>query len=83
MRSSRDFQESLPHLFPEKRSEVLRSWQRPSFAEFVRQVEHEFGDTVDTSSLYLTHADRNEPLTPNSVRALCEQLGVPAEDFGV
>lgn len=83
MRSSRGFQQSLPGLLPGNESEPFRRWRRPTFAQFVRQVEHEFGDSVDTSSLLLTHTDSDEPLPPSSIRALCEFLGVPAEDFGV
>lgn len=87
MNRSTGFQNTLPD-FPAKRLEdklsnwPLGAWKPPTFAEFVRQIEHEFGDTVDLSSLPLGRADRDR-LTPSSVRSLCEQLGLPPEDFGV
>lgn len=89
MQRSAGFQQTLPELLPKhptgdgSKRAVFRSWQPPTFAEFLRQIEHEFGDTVDISSLHLTRADRDEPLTPGSVRSLCELVGVPPEDFGV
>lgn len=89
MHRSTGFQHTLPELLPKRRTGKLsqrtdlRNWEPPTFAEFIRQIEHEFGDTVDLSSLHLTRADRDEPLTPGSVRSLCELLGVPPEDFGV
>ena len=61
----------------------FRQWRRPTLAEFVAEVEHEFGRSVDTTSLFETGIDRSETLSPDEVRALCGQLGVPAEDFGV
>jgi len=89
MHRSTAFQHTLPNLFPKtvrrRRTDglALRRWTRPTFGEFLRQVEHEFGDGVDTTGLFLTRADRDEPLTPGSVRELCELLGIPPEDFGV
>jgi hypothetical protein len=77
------FQQTLPDLLSRHPAASFRSWQAPTFAEFLRRIEHEFGDTVDFSSLHLTRADSDEPLTPGSVRSLCETLGVPPEDFGV
>jgi hypothetical protein len=59
------------------------SWRRPTFGEFLEQLEHEFGADVDTSSLLLTGLGPNERLAPSDIKALCAQLGVPAEDFGV
>lgn len=89
MRRSTGFQEMLPGLFSRRPSRELsegfdpRRWQSPTLGEFIRQVEHGFGDAVDLSSLYLNRADRDQQLTPISVRAYCELLGVPPEDFGV
>ena len=57
-------------------------WQGPTLGEFVDRVEREFGAPSDLTDL-LSGAGRNEPLAPAEVRALCGQLGVPAEDFGV
>ena len=89
MNRTTGFQNTLPEFFPKrptrKQSETTTrwNWEPPTFAEFVRQIEHEFGDSVDLSSLPLTRADGDEALTPGSVRSLCEVLGVPPEDFGV
>ncbi|MDX1500876.1 MAG: hypothetical protein R3325_00840 [Thermoanaerobaculia bacterium] len=58
-------------------------WPGPTFGEFVTELEHEFGSSVDTTSLFLTGLDRRDTLSPAEVKALCAQLGVPAEDFGV
>ena len=58
-------------------------WKCPTLAEFIRQLERGFGDGIDPSGLYSTGIQRDELLPPSMVRALCEQLGVPPEDFGV
>ena len=89
MNRTNGYQHTLPEFFPKRSTDeqsgttALWSWEPPTFAEFVRQIEHEFGDSVDLSSLPLTRADSNQALTPGSVRSLCEVLGVPPEDFGV
>lgn len=62
---------------------TVRPWQRPTFAEFLAQLEHEFGGRLDTSVLLLAGVGRNERLTPADIEALCSQIGLPAEDFGV
>jgi len=83
------FQTTLPELLPKQstgdppRTRAIESWQPPTFAEFVRQLEHEFGDSIDLSSLPLTSADGDQALTPRSIRSLCELVGVPPEDLGV
>ena len=61
----------------------MTDWRSPTFAEFVAQVEHEFGGSVDVSRLFSAGLGSNEHLSPDEVKALCGQLGVPAEDFGV
>lgn len=58
-------------------------WNRPTFGEFLDRVEHEFGATADLSALLLLGLGRDERLGPTDIEALCGQLGVPAEDFGV
>ncbi len=58
-------------------------WSRPTFGEFLDRVEHEFGTTADLSGLLLLGLGRDERLGPTDIEALCGQLGVPAEDFGV
>ena len=61
----------------------LLDWQGPTLREFVQQIEHEFGRSLDLSSLRLAGLTRDEPLDPSDIRELCELLGLPAEDFGV
>ena len=62
---------------------VTDRWRGPTFGQFLADVEHEFGSSVDTHSLFLTGIDHAERLTPAEVKELCGRLGVPAEDFGV
>jgi hypothetical protein len=89
MRQSTGFQHTLPSVIPRRsrrrsvEDRLLRDWRRPTLAEFARQVEHEFGDSVDLSSLALAKMDGDETLSPGTVRTLCDLLGVPPEDFGV
>ncbi len=58
-------------------------WKCPTLGDFMRQVEHEFGYTVDSSILDSAVPVFDERLSPSAVRALCERIGVPPEDFGV
>jgi len=58
-------------------------WNSPTFGEFLERVEHEFGAAADLAGLALLGFGRDEHLAPTDVQALCGQLGVPAEDFGV
>jgi hypothetical protein len=58
-------------------------WASPTFGEFLERVEHEFGAAVDLAGLMLMGLGRDERLDPTDIEALCGQLGVPAEDFGV
>lgn len=89
MNRTSGFQTTLPDLLPKQTFDELSltssptDWQPPTFAEFIRRIEHEFGDSVDLSSLPLTRADGDQTLTPGSIRSLCEVLGVPPEDLGV
>lgn len=57
-------------------------WQGPTLKEFIERVEREFGAAPDLTGL-LRADDRHQSLRPAEVRVLCEQIGVPAEDFGV
>jgi hypothetical protein len=63
--------------------EVRRSWRRPTFGEFLDQIEREFGSTPDLGNLPLTGLTRCERLGPGELRDLCSQLGLPPEDFGL
>ena len=58
-------------------------WNRPTFGEFLERVEHEFGAAADLTGLMLLGVGRDEVLEPSDIEALCGQLGVPPEDFGV
>jgi hypothetical protein len=49
----------------------------------VQQIEHEFGRSVDLSSLRHVGLGRDESLDPTDIRELCDLLGLPPEDFGV
>ena len=62
---------------------AIGAWRGPTFGEFLAQLEHEFGGRLDTSVLLLAGVGRNEQLKPSDIEALCSQIGVPAEDFGV
>ncbi len=58
-------------------------WSSPTFGEFLERVEHEFGSAADLNGLLLLGLGREEHLAPTDIEALCGQLGVPPEDFGV
>ncbi len=58
-------------------------WHGPTVAEFVERVEREFGAASDLTQLIEDGRLSNESLAPSDVRDLCDQIGVPAEDFGV
>ena len=62
---------------------IWPQWSGPTFGEFLERVEHEFGASADTSGILLLGLRRDEQLEPTDIEALCSQLGVPAEDFGV
>ena len=62
---------------------AVGDWRGPTFGEFLSQLEHEFGGRLDTSVLLLAGVGRSERLKPSDIEALCSQIGVPAEDFGV
>ncbi len=63
--------------------EAMAVWQRPTLAEFADRVESQFGDVPDLAALSLVGVGRNERLAPDDIRQLCDQLGVPADLFGV
>ena len=58
-------------------------WEGPTVGEFVERVEREFGAAPDLTRLLGEGLLDTESLAPAEVRELCDQLGVPAEDFGV
>lgn len=62
---------------------IESDWERPTFGEFVERLEHQFGLGADAEGLELAGLRRDEPLTPEEIRALCAELGVPPEDFDV
>lgn len=62
---------------------LARAWEGPTLAELAECVEHQFGETPGLPGIYTLGFGRDEPLTPDDVSRVCEQLGLPAEDFGV
>jgi len=58
-------------------------WRGPTLAEFCERVEHEFGASTEIMGLPVAPGGSDESLAPSEVRLLCDQLGIPAEDFGV
>jgi hypothetical protein len=60
-----------------------RHFQRPTLGEFIRQLEHEFGGSLDVSALDHTGLANDEDLSPRELEALCRQIGVPPGDFGL
>lgn len=60
-----------------------RRWRRPTFGEFLDQLEHEFGASADLAALMMLGVGRDEKLGPTDIEALCGQIGVPPEDFGI
>jgi len=60
-----------------------QQWNSPTFGEFLDRVEHEFGAAIDLAGVLMLGLGRDERLEPTDIEALCGQLGVPSEDFGV
>lgn len=60
-----------------------RPWTGPTVGEFSRHIEHQFGMSAETVSPFLAGLGREERLGAADVRAVCEQLGLPPEDFGL
>jgi hypothetical protein len=58
-------------------------WQGPTLKEFCDRVEHEFGASTAIMGLPIAPGGGDESLAPADVRLLCDQLGIPPEDFGV
>ena len=58
-------------------------WQGPTLRELADRVEHQFGQVSALADLDSFGFARDEPLTPCDVYMVCDQLGVPAADFGV
>lgn len=58
-------------------------WQGPTLSEFCERVEREFGASTEIMGLPVAPGGSDESLAPSDVRLLCDQLGIPAEDFGV
>lgn len=71
--------------FPTRQAELTLGsrWHGPTVGEFVERVEHEFGAASDLTRLLGNGMQSDDSLAPADVRDLCNQLGVPAEDFGV
>ncbi len=59
------------------------SWRRPSFEEFIERLQGEFGPMSEMTTVLAVGLGPRERLDPEDVKALCQLLGVPPEDFGV
>ena len=60
-----------------------QSWTGPTVGEFSRRIEHQFGVGSDLVGPFLAGLSGSERMGAEDVRAVCEQLGLPPEDFGV
>jgi len=58
-------------------------WDGPTLLELVQRVEHQFGQTPALAGVFMLGFGRDEPLTPGDIQAVCDHLGLPAEDFGL
>lgn len=58
-------------------------WEGPTLKELVERVEHQFGQTPALAGVFTLGFGRDEPLTPGDIQAVCDHLGLPAEDFGL
>ena len=58
-------------------------WDGPTLRELVDRVEHQFGQTPGLASVFTLGFGSDEPLTPGDIQAVCDHLGLPAEDFGL
>ena len=64
-------------------SEGDELWDGPTMRELVERVEHQFGQTPGLASIFTLGFASDEPLTPGDIQAVCDHLGLPAEDFGL
>lgn len=64
-------------------TEEDESWEGPTLRELVEKVEHQFGQTPALATLFTMGFARDEELTPGDIQAVCDHLGLPAEDFGL
>lgn len=71
------------HDLPTGQGLIAADWDRPTFAEFVERLEHQFGLGDEADGFLTAGIGRDEALSPEVIRLLCGQLGVPPEDFGV
>ncbi|MEZ5331161.1 MAG: hypothetical protein R2991_03705 [Thermoanaerobaculia bacterium] len=65
-----------------------RGWQGPTLSEFVARAEGEFASARRTGRAFRLASDclglaASDRLDAESVRTLCDQWGLPAEDFGL
>jgi hypothetical protein len=58
-------------------------WDRPTVAEFIQRVEHQFGFDADATGLLLDGYRGSDRLAEEDIRLLCDRLGLPATEFGV
>lgn len=58
-------------------------WDSLTLSDLVERVEHQFGATPGLSGVFALGFGSDEWLTPGDIQAVCDHLGLPAEDFGV
>lgn len=68
---------------PPRAIEEVSPWDSLTLRELVARVEHQFGETPGLSSVFALGFGSDEWLTPGDIQAVCDHLGLPAEDFGV
>lgn len=58
-------------------------WRRLTFGEFASRLQREFGVATAASGLGSAGFRSRDRLEPSDIRWLCDQVGIPAEDFGI
>jgi hypothetical protein len=58
-------------------------WRPLTFGEFSSRMKREFGISSSVSGASLGGFQLRDQLGPSDIRWLCQQVGAPAEDFGV
>ena len=72
------------HFGTEKPGLAATHWRRLTFGEFASRLEREFGVAATAASgLGSAGFSSRDRLEPSDIRWLCNQVGVPAEDFGI
>jgi hypothetical protein len=73
----------VPPTVPQRTVVEASPWDSLTLRDLVERVEHQFGETPGLSSVFSLGLGSDEWLTPGDIQAVCDHLGLPAEDFGV